>query len=70
MIYYLDRVAQVQLYAMWAGQPLRELPEPIIEKTYESFRSTATRYGDRSNAEHHFDALKRILDRKEPDYAE
>ena len=28
------------------------------------------RYGDKSNAEWHFDALKRVLDRKEPDYAE
>ena len=55
---------------MWTGQPLRELPEPVIEKTYASFRESATRYGDKSNAQHHFDALKRILDRKEPDYAE
>ena len=69
-LYYLERVAQVQLYAMWTGQPLRELPESVIEKTYASFRESATRYGDKSNAEHHFDALKRILDRKEPDYAE
>ena len=69
-LYYLERVAQVQLYAMWTGQPLRELPEPIIEKTYAAFRSGTVRYGDKSNAEHHFDALKRILDRKEPDYAE
>ncbi len=69
-LYYLERVAQVQLYAMWTNQPLRELPEPIIEKTYESFRGESVRYGDKSNAEWHFDALKRILDRNEPDYAD
>lgn len=69
-LYYLERVAQVQLYAMWANKPLRELPEPIIEKTYESFRASSTRYGDKSNAEWHFAALKRILDRNEPDYAD
>jgi len=69
-LYYLERVAQVQLYAMWTGQPLRHLPEPIIEKTYETYRGSSMRYGDRSNAEWHFDALKRILDKKEPDYAE
>ncbi len=68
-LYYLERVAQVQLYAMWTNQPLRELPEPIIEKTNEAFRGERTRYGDKSNAEWHFDALKRILDRNEPDYA-
>ena len=69
-LYYLERVAQVQLYAMWTGQPLRHLPEPIIEKTYQTSRGPGMRYGDKSNAEWHFDALKRLLDRKEPDYAE
>lgn len=69
-LYYLERVAQVQLYAMWTGQPLRHLPEPIIEKTYQTYHGSGMRYGDKSNAEWHFDALKRLLDRKEPDYAE
>lgn len=69
-LYYLERVAQVQLYAMWTGQPLKELPAPIVEKTYKSYRGAAMQYGDKSNAEWHFAALKRILDRKEPDYAE
>jgi ribulose-5-phosphate 4-epimerase/fuculose-1-phosphate aldolase len=69
-LYYLERVAQVQLYAMWTGRPLRKLPEPIIEKTYKTYQGSAMRYGDRANAEWHFDALKRILDRKEPDYAD
>ena len=55
---------------MWTGQPLRHLPEPIIEKTYQTYRGSGMRYGDKSNAEWHFDALKRLLDRKEPDYAE
>ena len=68
-LYYLERVAQVQLYAMWTGRPLRELPAPVVEKTYNTYRGSAMKYGGRSNAEWHFDALKRILDRKEPDYA-
>ncbi len=67
-IYYLERVAQVQLYAMWTGQPLKHLPGPIIQKTEESMRGQRERYGDKSLAQWHFDALKRILDRKEPDY--
>ena len=68
-LYYLERVAQVQLYAMWTGRPLRELPKPIIEKTYDTYQGSSMHYGGRKNAEWHFDALKRILDRKEPDYA-
>ena len=69
-LYYLERVAQVQCYAMWTGQPLRELPGEIIEKTVEQYRGETGRYGDKSNAEWHFDALKRMLDRREPDYQE
>ena len=69
-LYYLERVAQVQLYAMWTGQPLKHLPESIVEKTYKVYKGSAMIYGGRKNAEWHFDALKRILDRKEPDYAE
>ncbi|MBM86705.1 MAG: rRNA adenine methyltransferase [Rhodospirillaceae bacterium] len=68
-LYYLERVAQVQLYAMWTGRPLRPLPEPVIEKTYATYQGNKMNYGDKSNAQWHFEALKRILDRKEPDYA-
>ena len=66
-LYYLERVAQVQLYAMWTGRPLHTLSPEVIEQTYAEFRN-APKYGGRSNAAHHFDALKRLLDRKEPDY--
>ena len=68
-LYYVERVAQVQLYAMWTGKPLRHLPEPVIQKTFSSYGGTSP-YGGRKNCEWHFDALKRILDRKEPDYAD
>ncbi|MEM0987532.1 MAG: class II aldolase/adducin family protein [Pseudomonadota bacterium] len=69
-LYYVERVAQVQLYAMWTGRPLKYLPEDIVEKTKTSMRGSRERYGDKSLAQWHFDALKRILDRKEPDYKE
>ena len=68
-LYYVERVAQVQLYAMWTGKPLRHLSQPVIEKTYATYGGSS-RYGGRRNCEWHFDALKRILDKKEPDYAE
>ncbi len=68
-LYYVERVAQVQLYAMWTNRPLRHLPDEVVEKTYAGFKGSPN-YGGRKACEWHFDALKRILDRKEPDYAE
>jgi len=66
-MYYLERVAQVQLYAMWTGQPLHVLSQEVIDKSIAAFKQSPTYYG-RSNAEHHFDALKRMLDKEQPDY--
>jgi ribulose-5-phosphate 4-epimerase/fuculose-1-phosphate aldolase len=66
-LYYVERAAQVQIYAMWTGQRLKQLPEPVVEVT--KTERPAYTY-DPSPSERHFDALKRILDRKEPDYAD
>jgi ribulose-5-phosphate 4-epimerase/fuculose-1-phosphate aldolase len=64
-LYYIERAAQVQIYAMWTGQRLKQLAAPIVEKT-------KTGGGDPSYepnpSERHFAALKRQLDRREPDY--
>jgi ribulose-5-phosphate 4-epimerase/fuculose-1-phosphate aldolase len=68
-LYYLERVAQVQLYAMWTGRPLKILPQPVIDQTIAEFR-TPHLYGGKKPAVWHFEALKRILDRQEPDYKE
>ena len=38
MLYYVERAAQVQIYAMWTGQPLKQLPEPVVEKTMRDYR--------------------------------
>ena len=32
-LYYTERAAQVQIYAMWTGQPLKQLPDAVVEKT-------------------------------------
>jgi len=69
-LYYLERVAQVQLYAMWTGQELNPLPQNVIDDTIHSYKKLAPKYAGKSNAEHHFEALKRILDREQPDYCE
>lgn len=66
-LYYTERVAQVQLYAMWTGKPLKYLPQEVVDTTHRVF-GRGKRYGAVSNAEHHFNALKRMLDRKDPDY--
>ncbi|TYL72329.1 class II aldolase/adducin family protein [Bradyrhizobium cytisi] len=65
-LYYIERAAQVQLYAMWTHQPLKHLPQQVIDETT---RSVGVVRASPSPAERHFGALKRILDRKEPDYA-
>lgn len=67
-LYYVERVAQVQLYAMWTQQPLKFLPQSVVDHTINTYKATAPKYGDKSNAEWHFAALKRILDKREPDY--
>jgi len=65
-LYYVERAAQVQLYAMWTGQPLAEMAEYVVERTMENY--AAPEYEGIPAWEHHFRALKRILDRREPDY--
>jgi hypothetical protein len=53
---------------MWTGQRLKQLPEPVVEKTKREISETGFYQGP-SPAQRHFDALKRMLDRNEPDYA-
>jgi len=66
-LYYLERACQVQLHAMWTGKRLRRVSDAVVEKTLTQF-NTGNVYAGKPAAEHHFDALKRMLDRKEPDY--
>jgi ribulose-5-phosphate 4-epimerase/fuculose-1-phosphate aldolase len=64
-LYYVERAAQVQIFAMWTGQPLKQLPEPVVEKTRGGGGNPSY---DPSPSQRHFDAIKRMLDRREPDY--
>src|ERR1700692_1871418 len=66
-LYYTERAAQVQIYAMWTGQPLKQVPDAVVEKTMGDIGGSSMFDGP-TPAQRHFDALKRILDRKEPDY--
>jgi ribulose-5-phosphate 4-epimerase/fuculose-1-phosphate aldolase len=67
-LYYVERAAQVQIYAMWTGQPLKQLPAAVVETTKREIGG-ANYYTGATPAQRHFDALKRILDRETPDYA-
>ena len=67
-LYYVERAAQVQIYAMWTGQPLKQLPAAVVEKTKRDIGGSRY-YTGLTPAERHFGALKRVLDRTEPDYA-
>jgi ribulose-5-phosphate 4-epimerase/fuculose-1-phosphate aldolase len=66
-LYHLERACQVQLYAMWTNRPLRYVSDDVIERTRQQYRD-APGYANKSAEDHHFAALKRILDRREPDY--
>jgi ribulose-5-phosphate 4-epimerase/fuculose-1-phosphate aldolase len=70
LLYYLERACQVQLYAMWTGRPLRQVKPAVVQHTIEQYQQVWPAYGGKSTWDHHFDALKRILDRQEPDYAD
>ena len=62
-LYYLERACQAQVLARSTGLPLRALPTATVERTVQQFSTGGEEY-----ARLHFEALKRILDRREPDY--
>jgi ribulose-5-phosphate 4-epimerase/fuculose-1-phosphate aldolase len=68
-LYYLERACQVQLYAMWTGKKLKQVPAAVVARTMAQFDDSPV-YGNKPAADHHFAALKRMLDRKEPDYVD
>ena len=62
-LYYLERAAMFQVLARSTGGALRAIPEVVQERTREQFaltRSAAT--------ERHFAAIKRVLEKEEPDH--
>ena len=67
-LYFLERAAQAQVLALSTGRPLQVIPEAIIKMTVAQF-SAGGSVGGRDRAELHFEALKRVLDRSDSDYA-
>jgi ribulose-5-phosphate 4-epimerase/fuculose-1-phosphate aldolase len=67
-LYFLERACQAQILALSTGRKLRLVPEPVVKATAAQFRS-CTRVGDAERTDLHFEALKRLLDRTQADYA-
>ncbi len=62
-LYYLERAAMFQTHARAQGGRLRVLSDRVRQHTAEQFATERPLVADR-----HFKALKRILDKQEPEY--
>ncbi len=67
-LYFLERASQAQVLALSTGRPLRPIPDEVVRATVAQFESGGL-VGGRDRAELHFEALKRMLDRSQADYA-
>ena len=64
LMYYLERACRLQVLARSMGAKLRPVRSEVVRRTYDLLLADAPKY-----AGAHFAALKRILDREEPDYS-
>jgi ribulose-5-phosphate 4-epimerase/fuculose-1-phosphate aldolase len=67
-LYFLERAAKAQILALSTGRALKMIPERVVRTTAAQF-SSGGQVGGRDRADLHFDALKRLLDRQQSDYA-
>ena len=63
-LYYLERACQAQVIAMSTGLPLKKVSDNMAKHTHEQMMPLVP-----NSAARHFESLKRLLDRDEPDYA-
>ena len=63
-LYYLERACMLQVTALAMGKRLRIVPEEIAQRTAQQMA------GESQQAKLHLAALKRILDRESPDWAQ
>lgn len=66
-LYFLERACRTQLFSMWTGMRRRFIAADVVDKVRQQGMKSdpALRM---SPAEYHFTALKRGLDRTQPDY--
>jgi ribulose-5-phosphate 4-epimerase/fuculose-1-phosphate aldolase len=62
--YYLERAARNLVLAYQTGQPLHVMSDDVAEKTAQEWEA------DREQFHAHFDAMKEILDKEDPSYAD
>ena len=63
-LYYLERACRLQVLARATGLPLRPVRPEVVRETYRMILADTPKY-----AGAHFEALKRLLGREQPDYA-
>jgi len=64
LMYYLERACRLQVLAKSMGGRLRPVRPEVVRETHRLLLADEPKY-----AGAHFNALKRILDREEPDYS-
>ena len=64
LLYYLERACRLQVLARMMGGKLRPVRAEVVKTACRMMRDDAPKY-----AGAHFTALKRILDREEPEYS-
>lgn len=64
-LYYLERACRLQVLARAMGGKLRAVRPEVVRAAYTMMQADAPKY-----AGAHFAALRRILDREEPDYSQ
>ncbi|MEI6404323.1 MAG: aldolase [Actinomycetes bacterium] len=68
LLYFFERTAESHVLAMSMGRAFRKVEKDIVDATVEQMAASPTVMGvDRAAL--HFAALKRILDRSQPEYA-
>lgn len=65
-VYLLERAARAQILAMSTGQPLLNISDAELERSFS--REWVPVDHKSSYLEEHFHAMKRVLDRDQPDY--
>jgi len=63
-LYYLERACRLQVLARATGLPFRKVRPEVVRETYRLIAADTPKY-----AGAHFEALKRLLDREEPEYS-
>lgn len=69
LMYRIERACRMQIAAQSGGQPLKSLPQAVIDKSIEVGRRIFSKGGFSPDGEKEFAALMRKLEREQPDYA-